>query len=133
MKSVNNFLAKLKKVLEKKPGYKLEAYSFVLSALNYSVSKLDQPRHLTARELLSGIKEYGIDQFGPMTRVVFEHWGVKSTGDFGNIVFDLIKVELLGKTKKDKISDFWNVYDFEEAFDKNYRYSLTKQSEKIAF
>ncbi len=128
MKSANNFLAKLKKVLEKKPGYKLEAYSFVLSALNYSVSKLDRPRHLTAKELLSGIKEYGLDQFGPMTRVVFEHWGIKSTKDFGNIVFDLIKVGLLGKTKKDKISDFGNVYDFKETFDKNYRYSLTKQS-----
>ena len=119
--------------MDKKPGYKLEAYSFVVSALNYTVSRLDRPRHVTAKELLYGIKEYGLDQFGPMTKTVFGHWGIKSTMDFGNIVFDLIKVGLLGKTEKDDIADFYDVYDFEKTFEKNYRCNLTKQTKDIIF
>ena len=133
MKNLTDFLSKIKKVLDKKPGYKLEAYSFVISALNYTVSRLDRPRHVTAKELLYGIKEYGLDQFGPMTKTVFEHWGIKSTMDFGNIVFDLIKVGLFGKTEKDDIADFCDIYDFEETFEKNYRCNLIKQAKDIIF
>ncbi len=123
MKDIKDFLGALKEILRKDPRYKLEAYSFLMSVLNYTVSKLPKPRHVTGQELLEGIKEFGLEQFGPMTRTVFEHWGITSTEDFGNIVFNLVDVGLLGKTEEDSVSDFKGVYDF-EVFDKNYRYKL---------
>lgn len=124
MKDIKDFLGALKKVLQKDPRYKLEAYTFLMAALDYTVSKLPKHRHVTGQELLEGVKEYGLEQFGPMARTVFEHWGVTSTEDFGNIVFNLIDVALLGKTEEDSIDDFKGVYDFKEAFDKDYRYKL---------
>lgn len=124
MKDIKDFLGALKEILQKDPRYKLEAYSFLMSALNYTVAKFPKPRHVTGRELLGGIREYGLDQFGPMTRTVLEHWGISSTEDFGNIVFNLVDVELLGKTEEDSIDDFKDIYDFNDAFDKNYHYNL---------
>lgn len=124
MKDIKDFLGALKEILRKDPRYKLEAYSFLMAALNFTVSRLPKPRHVTGQELLEGIREYGLEQFGPMTRTVFEHWGVKSTEDFGNIVFNLIDVGLLGRTEEDSIDDFKGVYDFNKAFDKDYRYKL---------
>ena len=73
--------------------------------------------HVTGQELLEGIRVYGLDQFGPLARQVFEHWGIQSTEDFGHIVFLLVEVKLLGKTEEDSIADFREVYDFAEAFD----------------
>lgn len=97
--------------------YKPEAYLFVLAALHFTVSQLPQRRHITGQELLEGIRIYGLDQFGPLTRQVFEHWGVLSTEDFGHIVFSLIEVKLLGKTEEDSLDDFKGGYDFSVAFD----------------
>lgn len=120
-KGIGEFLRKVQAIVDGHPEYKLEAYSFVMSALNYTVGKLKKPRHVTGKELLEGIKEYGLNQFGPLTRQVFEYWGIKTTEDFGKIVFNLVEAGLLRKTEEDTLDDFKNIYDFEEALDKNYK------------
>ena len=116
MKNIEDVLTTLEKIAEEDTRYNFEAYTFLMSALNYTVNKLDKPRHVTGQELLEGIREYGLEQFGPMTRTVFEHWGIKATEDFGRIVFNLVDVGLLGKTEQDSINDFKNIYDFKEVF-----------------
>lgn len=107
--------------------YKPEAYLFVLAALHFTVSQLPQRRHITGQELLEGIRIYGLDQFGPLTRQVFEHWEVFSTEDFGRIVFSLIEVKLLGKTEEDSLDDFKGGYDFSTAFDPQPLFKLAKE------
>jgi len=79
---------------------------------------------VTADELLAGIRGYAIDQFGPMSRAVFEHWGIKTTNDFGEIVFNMINVGMLGKTDKDSKKDFDSRFDFKSAFDKGAKYTI---------
>lgn len=116
MKDLFAFLKTLEKAVERDPRYKIEAYSFLMAALNYTVSKLEEPRHVTGKELLGGIRAYAKDQFGPMVRTVFEHWGVKSCEDFGEIVFNMVESGLLGKTKDDTRDDFKGGYDFKETF-----------------
>ncbi len=106
----------LSEVIRKDSRYKEDAYQFVMAALNYTVSKLNKPKHVAGGELLEGIKSYAREQFGPMTCTVFEHWGVTSTEDFGYIVFNMVDVGILGKTDSDSIDDFKNGYDFKEAF-----------------
>ena len=74
------------------------------------------PRRITGRELLLGIRQYGLEQFGALARPVFGHWGVRTTEDFGRIVFGLVESRLLRKTEEDRLDNFRDVYLFEEAF-----------------
>ena|SRR3989338_4662053 len=116
MEEIERMLKRIETILSREPAYKFEAYTFVMAGLHYTVARLPQPRHVTGRELAEGLRDYALDQFGPMARTVLEYWGIKSTLDFGKIVFLLIEVELLRRTEEDSVSDFENVYDFDEAF-----------------
>jgi len=116
------FFKIVEEIVAKDSRYKAEAYDFLAGALDYTQSKLDKPRHVSGQELLEGIREYGLERFGLMARTVFENWGVKTTVDFGNIVFNMVNAGLLAKTEKDSIEDFKDGYDFKEAFDKGYKY-----------
>lgn len=115
------FMEVVKKICEKDPRYEPEAYAFVREALDYTTKILDRPsegpgRHVSGRELLEGIRKYAIQEFGPMALTVLKTWGIGKTDDFGEIVFNLVDAEKLGKTEKDTKDDFIGVYDFQEAF-----------------
>ena len=116
MKELESFLDKIEKVMESNDQYKFEAYSFVMAALHHTVSKLPKARHITGKELLEGIRDYALEQFGPLARTVLEYWGIHQTEDFGHIVFHLIDAHLLKKTEEDSLQDFKNAYDFNQAF-----------------
>jgi uncharacterized repeat protein (TIGR04138 family) len=115
----------LENTLAKDPRYHRDAYHFVREALDYT-QKLagkengGQVRHVTGQELLEGIRQYALEQFGPMTLTVFEEWGVRQCGDFGEIVFNMIAAGLLARTARDSRADFDEGYDFEEAFRKPF-------------
>ena len=118
MEEAGSFLQKIEAILEKNTDYKFEAYTFVLAALHDTVSRLKKQRHITGRELALGIRRYALDQFGPMVKTVLHHWGIRTTLDFGKIVYALIDVQLLSRQPEDKLEDFDKVYEFEEAFGK---------------
>lgn len=108
------------KVLNRKLLYSADAYSFVLDALDFTIKKIKTQRHLSAVELLEGIRQYSIKMFGPMTKTVFEEWKIKSCEDFGEIVFDLVICGLITKQDSDLKSDFKNGFNFQEAFEKPF-------------
>lgn len=116
MEEIERMLKRIEAILAREPAYKFEAYSFVMAGLHFTVARLPKPRHVTGRELAEGLRDYALDQFGPMARTVLEYWGIQSTLDFGKIVFLLIEVELLRRTEEDSVDDFKDVYDFDEAF-----------------
>lgn len=103
--------------------YAYEAYDFICQAVSYTQSRLgrspqgDEPdeRHVSAAELLRGTCELAIKEFGMMAPIVFKHWGVKTTGDVGQIVFNLIKCERLSQSDRDELDDFTDVFDLEHA------------------
>ena len=117
MKEVMHILETLERIVKRDKRYKIDAYNFILEALHYTVKNLKRCRHVSGQELLDGIKEYAKSQFGPMTLSVFQHWGIKTTEDFGNIVFSLVEDKILSKTETDTIEDFKNGYNFEEVFE----------------
>ncbi len=121
--SINKLYALLK-VLTKDKRYDPESYSLVMSALTYTSKNLKRRGHISGQELLDGIKDYALEQFGPMARIVFEHWGIKTTDDFGEIVFNMINAGILGKTDQDSKLDFNDRYDFKDVFDKGCKYSI---------
>jgi uncharacterized repeat protein (TIGR04138 family) len=51
-----------------------------------------------------------------MAMEVLAHWGVRTCEDFGEIVFNLVEIGVLGTTRQDSRSDFAHGYDFFEAF-----------------
>ena len=116
MEEMERMLRKIEEILARVPAYKFEAYSFAMAGLHYAVSRLPKPRHVSGRELCEGLRDYALEQFGPLARTVLEYWGIHSTTDFGKIVFLLIEAQLLKKTEEDSLHDFDNIYDFNEAF-----------------
>jgi uncharacterized repeat protein (TIGR04138 family) len=111
-----NFEEIVDSITEQDNRYRREAYAFVLEAIDYCLDKLDARRHLTGREVLDAARELAIERFGMSAKMVFDEWGVKKTGDVGNIVFNMVDAGLLTKTPTDSIQDFLDVYDFEEEF-----------------
>jgi uncharacterized repeat protein (TIGR04138 family) len=116
-----SFEESLVKIQAKDPRYHREAYLFVREALEHTQKTIGKDargriRHVTGQELLGGIREFALEQFGPMAKTVLEDWGVRCCDDFGAIVFNMIEVSWLAKTSKDSRADFENGYDFDEAF-----------------
>jgi len=117
------FLKDIEELADADGRYAKAAYRFIYDALQYTVEKLGkeslpkQQRHVSGRDLVQALSEYGMNQFGPLTASVFEHWGVRQTRDFGEIVFNLVGANLMSKTEDDCIEDFTNVYDFNDEFD----------------
>ncbi|MEZ6188290.1 MAG: hypothetical protein R3F62_25220 [Planctomycetota bacterium] len=109
-------LQHLRSLVRTKRRFTLEAYLFLREALDYAQTLVGEKRHVTGTELLEGFRQHAIEQFGPLCHVVFKDWGVSSTGDVGEMVFDLVECELLSKTEDDRLEDFQDVYDFEEEF-----------------
>jgi uncharacterized repeat protein (TIGR04138 family) len=82
-------------------------------------------RHLTGQELCEAIRRYAIEQYGLMAKVVLNNWGLHKTGDFGEIVYNLIEIGMMKKSKTDRREDFENVYDFDRAFNEQFEIKIT--------
>ena len=106
--------------------YAIGAYIFVRMGLDFTIKRLAardknrKDRNVTSAELLDGIRAFALESFGPMAMTLFEEWGVHTCADFGNIVFNLVDAQILATSKDDKIEDFYDGYDFNEAFVKPF-------------
>ncbi|MFC1691978.1 Minf_1886 family protein [Candidatus Latescibacterota bacterium] len=110
------FLKKIEDIAEKDKRYRKEMYLFILAALEYTISKLPERRHVTGQELSFGVAEYAREKYGYMARLVLNNWGVKTTADFGEIVYLMIEQGIMSKIKNDSKSDFTDVFSFDKEF-----------------
>lgn len=108
--------------------YDEQAYLFVLSALEFTQSKLDARRHITASELAESCRELALERFGVMSRMVLDRWGVRCTSDIGEIVFTLVELGFLVKQPNDTREEFAGLYDFEAAFERDYPWNRAHQA-----
>ena len=99
------------------------AYLFVLTSLEYAQSKLTERRHITGQELADACRTLALDRYGVMAKTVFDYWGVRSTGDLGDIVFTLVDLGLLMSQPTDSRDDFLDLYEFDHAFERDYPWS----------
>lgn len=110
------------------PRYAYEAYEFVCDAVTFTQERLgrarpsddesqeEEPnRHVNGMELLRGACDLALRDFGPMAAIVFRMWGVRTTDDFGEMVFRLIRAERLSKSDEDDIDDFRDLFDLDKA------------------
>ena len=76
-------------------------------------------RHVSGQQLCEAARLYGLQQYGYLAPKVLATWGVKSTADFGEIVFNMIEIGQMRKTRGDKREDFHDVFEFGEAFSRD--------------
>jgi uncharacterized repeat protein (TIGR04138 family) len=119
------FAEALDSLVTSDPRYHRDAYIFLRDALDYTTKQQKKlrgttVRHVAGPELLEGVRQYALKEFGPMVITVFESWGIRRCEDIGHMVFNLIDAGVFGKTAEDSMNDFKAVYDFQEAFVKPF-------------
>ena len=102
--------------------YPFEAFEFLREGLEFTSSSVhgpyrkDQPRHVSGQALCYGLRQHALNKFGALAGVVLGKWNIRCTHDFGEMVFLMIRIGFFGKQETDRIEDFDDVYDFDEAF-----------------
>ncbi len=119
------FAEALDSIVASDPRFSRDAYVFLRDSLDYTTKQQKKikgapVRHVAGPELLEGVRQYALKEFGPMVTTVFSYWGVRSTEDIGHMVFNLIGAGIFGKTEEDSLEDFKNVYDFADVFVKPF-------------
>jgi uncharacterized repeat protein (TIGR04138 family) len=103
-------------VAEKDKRYKIQAYSFVLSGLEFFLSSLGEKRHVSGQELSKGLLLFALKQFGLMARDVLKNWGITKTDDFGFMVYNMIEIGVMSRQPDDAVEHFFDVVDFDTFF-----------------
>lgn len=118
----------LAELLRRDRRYHFDAYVFVFEALRFAQQKLgmggaaageldpeeEEEHHVTGQQLCEAIRRYAVEQYGLLAKSVLNNWGIRTTSDFGEIVFNLIDIGQMRKTDADRREDFDDVFDFEE-------------------
>jgi uncharacterized repeat protein (TIGR04138 family) len=123
-------------LLQKDQRFHLEAYQFVRESLQYAQNTMKMPattgdseeaepegkaeHHLTGQQLCQAIREFAQEQYGFMAKTVLNSWGIYTTSDFGEIVYNLIRIREMRKSKSDRREDFNDQFDFESAFEPRF-------------
>jgi uncharacterized repeat protein (TIGR04138 family) len=134
------------RLLREDTRFRPDAYLFVWEALNFAQEEMkmgkkapsepvadpaeEEPepepkgphRHVTGQDLCQAIRHYALRQYGYMAKTVLNSWGLYSTGDFGEIVYNLIRIGRMRKTKDDRREDFDEQYDFQTAFQEDFKF-----------
>ena len=115
--------------------YSLRAFEFVHEGLSRTVKKNygdetenQGPHHITGKQLCLGLAEFASEKWGRMAKVVLNQLGIKSTSDFGDIVYLMVEHKWMYARPQDSIDEFKNVYDFEEVFEKNFDFPPQKHT-----
>jgi uncharacterized repeat protein (TIGR04138 family) len=116
-----SFTEALDAVITSDPRYARDAYVFLRDALDFTLKKRrkarrDESPDAAASDLLDGFRLYALKEYGPMSALVLESWGVRSCEDIGNLVFNLVEAGVFSKTDRDTPEEFRNGFDFDTAF-----------------
>ena len=130
------------KVLRDDRRYTIEAYQFVREALSYAQEVMglgiaesvpggegNVERHLTGQQLCEASRRYALDQYGLLAKTVLKSWGIQSTQDFGEIVYNLIEVDLMKKSDNDRREDFDGVFDFDTGLTGAFEFNAVDEIE----
>ena len=132
--------------------YPIEAYLFVREALAFAADSMElgscsetsftedlesalqqsrRERHLTGQELCEASREYAINQYGFLAKVVLNQWRIYATQDFGEIVYRMINAGIMKKSSRDRKSHFDNVFDFDTVFQENFEMCDVSAARKL--
>ncbi len=129
----------LQQLVTKDSRYPVDAYLFIREALAFAADSMElvstgdasevieenlaknrRERHLTGQELCEAIRLYAVKQYGYMAKIVLNRWGIQQTGDFGEIVYNMIHAGIMKKSTRDQRSHFDDVFCFDKAFENEF-------------
>jgi len=121
---------KIRKIVARDPRYAAEAYYFVLEAYEHAAARLENPLselktrpNISGAELLNGVRTLALDQFGYAVATVFRKWGIKTSEDIGEIVFNMVDHGGMNKSPEDSKDDFAGGADFVGSLEEGYDFS----------
>lgn len=110
--------------------YSLRAFEFVQEGLARCVRiqhpdgvETEGPHHVTGKQLSFSLADLAVEKWGRLARVVLNYLGIKSTYDFGRIVYLMVEHKWMYARPEDSIEEFKDVYDFENVFEKNFKFA----------
>jgi uncharacterized repeat protein (TIGR04138 family) len=86
--------------------------------------KQEAERHVSGQQLCEAARRYGLQQYGYLAPTVLATWGIRATDDIGAIVFNMIDIGQMRKTRSDKREDFQGVYEFAEGFSRDLSFTV---------
>ena len=114
---------KLEEIAAEDGRFSPRAVKFVYEGLGYTAKKLTtEPGHVTGRTLCKGLRKLAVEKWGRLAMLVLNSWGVRTTRDFGEIVYLMIKHKWMSAQPADSIDDFDDVYDFKTAFKDEFKF-----------
>ena len=109
--------------------YDAKALKFIFEGLAETIEKIrreegdpDHPRHITGQELALGLADLAKERWGRLAGMVLAQWGVRTTRDFGEIVYLMIDYDWMTCQETDSIEDFNDVFDFKSVFEDQYSF-----------
>jgi uncharacterized repeat protein (TIGR04138 family) len=124
----------LARIRRREKRYHERAFLYVLAAIEFLQERLPQRRHVSGAELAWACRDLALQQYGLTAKTVLAHWGIRTTRDLGEIVYALVDVSLLSTQPGDRVEDFDDVYDFQDAFGSDRvwaRVAFTKDPERL--
>ena len=113
----------LEQIARQDSRYRSQAIKFVYEGLNYTAKNVaKEPRRISGQTLCEGLRKLAIEKWGRLAMLVLNTWGVKTTRDFGEIVYLMIKHEWMSAQPTDSIDDFNDVYDFKTVFKDQFKF-----------
>ena len=113
----------LEQIIQEDSRYSARAIRFVYEGLGYTAKKVaTEPKHVNGQTLCEGLKKLAIEKYGRLAPLVLNSWGIKTTRDFGEIVWLMIRNEWMSAQPTDSIEDFNEVYDFQTVFKKHFKF-----------
>ena len=104
---------KLEQIAREDGRFSPQALRFVHEGLGHTVKKVvAEPGHVSGQALCEGLRHLAVKKWGRLAMLVLNSWGVKTTHDFGQIVYLMIEHKWMSDQPADSIDDFNDVYDF---------------------
>jgi uncharacterized repeat protein (TIGR04138 family) len=113
----------LEQIAREDSRFSASAVRFVHEALGYTAKNVaTEPKHVSGQTLCEGLRKLAIEKWGRLALLVLNAWGVKTTRDFGEIVYLMIRHKWMSAQPNDSIDDFNDVYDFKTVFKDQFEF-----------
>jgi uncharacterized repeat protein (TIGR04138 family) len=114
----------LEQIASEDGRFNASAVKFVYEGLGYTAKNVaTEPKHVSGETLCQGLKKLALEKWGRLAMLVLNSWGIKTTRDFGEIVWLMIRHEWMSAQPTDSIEDFDNVFDFRTVFKDQFKFT----------
>ena len=97
-----------------------EAYGLIMDSLELAMHTIGFRRHISGEELLESLCDHAKSRYGMLAYTLLDKWGIKTTDDVGEAVFQLVEAHVLARQERDSREDFHDVFDLRERLEEDY-------------